>query len=77
LAGPSGAIERNRRWCSDGFEIGCDNGEWVRDPRFEFEKNVRALCPQDETQALAAGLANWRSVVFERNYEAFHEVISE
>jgi hypothetical protein len=19
--------ERNRRWCSDGFEIGCDNGE--------------------------------------------------
>src|SRR5262249_49319680 len=22
--------ERNRRWCSDGFEIGCDNGEWVR-----------------------------------------------
>ena len=18
--------ERNRRWCSDGFEIGCDNG---------------------------------------------------
>ncbi len=26
------AVERsNRRWCSDGFEIGCDNGEkvWV------------------------------------------------
>jgi putative transposase len=22
--------ERNRRWCADGFEIGCDNGEWVR-----------------------------------------------
>ncbi len=22
--------ERNRRWCSDGFEIGCDNGEQVR-----------------------------------------------
>ena len=22
--------ERNRRWCSDGFEIGCDNGERVR-----------------------------------------------
>jgi putative transposase len=22
--------ERNRRWCSDGFEIGCDNGEKVR-----------------------------------------------
>src|SRR5262245_3593296 len=21
--------ERNRRWCSDGFEIGCDNGERV------------------------------------------------
>ena len=21
---------RNRRWCSDGFEIGCDNGERVR-----------------------------------------------
>jgi transposase InsO family protein len=20
----------NRRWCSDGFEIGCDNGERVR-----------------------------------------------
>ena len=19
--------ERNRRWCSDGFEIGCDSGE--------------------------------------------------
>jgi putative transposase len=19
--------ERNRHWCSDGFEIGCDNGE--------------------------------------------------
>ena len=22
--------DRNRRWCSDGFEIGCDNGERVR-----------------------------------------------
>src|SRR5262249_60765058 len=22
--------ERNCRWCSDGFEIGCDNGERVR-----------------------------------------------
>jgi putative transposase len=22
--------ERNRRWCSDGFEIGCDNAEKVR-----------------------------------------------
>jgi putative transposase len=22
--------ERNRRWCSDGFEIGRDNGERVR-----------------------------------------------
>jgi putative transposase len=22
--------EQNRRWCSDGFEIGCDNGEKVR-----------------------------------------------
>ena len=22
--------ERNRRWCSDGFEIGCDNGDKVR-----------------------------------------------
>jgi putative transposase len=22
--------ERNRRWCSDGFEIGCDNGQRVR-----------------------------------------------
>ena len=22
--------ERNRRWCSDGFEIGCENGEKVR-----------------------------------------------
>jgi transposase InsO family protein len=22
--------ERNRRWCSDGFEIGCNNGERVR-----------------------------------------------
>lgn len=22
--------ERNRRWCSDGFEVGCDNGERVR-----------------------------------------------
>ena len=22
--------ERNRRWCSDGFEIGCENGERVR-----------------------------------------------
>lgn len=22
--------EPNRRWCSDGFEIGCDNGEKVR-----------------------------------------------
>src|SRR5215471_17060847 len=22
--------ERNRRWCSDGFEIGCDNGARVR-----------------------------------------------
>ena len=25
------AVERsNLRWCSDGFEIGCDNGETVR-----------------------------------------------
>ena len=22
--------ERNTRWCSDGLEIGCDNGEKVR-----------------------------------------------
>ena len=22
--------QRNRRWCSDGFEIGCDNGEKVQ-----------------------------------------------
>jgi putative transposase len=22
--------QRNRRWCSDAFEIGCDNGERVR-----------------------------------------------
>ena len=22
--------QRNRRWCSDGFEIGCDNGDRVR-----------------------------------------------
>jgi len=26
-----GAVDRpDRRWCSDGFEIGCDNGERVR-----------------------------------------------
>jgi putative transposase len=24
--------ERNRRWCSDGFEIGCDNGERCGSP---------------------------------------------
>jgi putative transposase len=33
LSGGDGRIavnERNRRWCSDGFEIGCDNGEKVR-----------------------------------------------
>src|SRR5947199_6106088 len=25
------AVDRpDRRWCSDGFEIGCDNGEKVR-----------------------------------------------
>src|SRR3989442_10736334 len=36
-AGPGGTLdgrspgdERGRRWCSDGFEIGCDNGERVR-----------------------------------------------
>jgi hypothetical protein len=23
-------IRGYRRWCSDGFEIGCDNGERVR-----------------------------------------------
>jgi transposase InsO family protein len=23
-------VEPNRRWCSDGFEIGCDNGDKVR-----------------------------------------------
>src|SRR5262245_65483791 len=28
--GPPMHAERNRRWCSDGFEIGCDNGERVR-----------------------------------------------
>src|SRR5262249_29054742 len=28
--GRIGVDERNRRWCSDGFEIGCDNGERVR-----------------------------------------------
>src|SRR2546429_1110342 len=28
--GRSAVDERNRRWCSDGFEIGCDNGERVR-----------------------------------------------
>src|SRR5258707_599202 len=28
--GRTAAEERNRRWCSDGFEIGCDNGERVR-----------------------------------------------
>jgi hypothetical protein len=25
--------ERNRRWCSNGFEIGCDNGERVSPSR--------------------------------------------
>src|SRR5262249_61691568 len=29
-AGRIAVDERNRRWCSDGFEIGCDNGERVR-----------------------------------------------
>jgi putative transposase len=24
--------ERNRRWCSDGFEIGCDNGQRCGSP---------------------------------------------
>src|SRR5262249_21548550 len=28
-AGRIAVDERNRRWCSDGFEIGCDNGERV------------------------------------------------
>ncbi len=23
-------MQRNQRWCSDGFEIACDNGERVR-----------------------------------------------
>jgi putative transposase len=27
---PRGKPARNRRWCSDGFQIGCDNGEKVR-----------------------------------------------
>ena len=28
--GQIAVAERNRRWCSDGFQIGCDNGEQVR-----------------------------------------------
>lgn len=25
------AVDRpDLRWCSDGFEVGCDNGEWAR-----------------------------------------------
>jgi putative transposase len=28
--GQIAVAERTRRWCSDGFEIGCDNGERVR-----------------------------------------------
>jgi transposase InsO family protein len=30
VAKPRFAAERNGRWCSEGFEIGCDNGEKVR-----------------------------------------------
>jgi HTH-like domain len=28
--------ERNRRWCSDGFEVGCDNGERVERSDFRL-----------------------------------------
>jgi transposase InsO family protein len=40
--------ERNRRWCSDGFEIGCDNGERVR---FAFALDC---CDREAMSFLAA-----------------------
>jgi len=30
MTGRIAVDERNRRWCSDGFEIGCNDGERVR-----------------------------------------------
>ena len=30
LDGKIAVVTRNTRWCSDGLEIGCDNGEKVR-----------------------------------------------
>ena len=51
--------ERNRRWCSDGFEIGCDNGERVR-VAFALD-----CCDREAMSFLAAtgGIAVWRGGV--------------
>ncbi len=47
--------ERNRRWCSDGFEIGCDNGERVR---VDFALD----CCDREAMSFPRVLPGWSSI---------------
>ncbi len=50
--------ERNRRWCSDGFEIGCDNGERVR-VAFALDSTMAAVTsPARHAASLATSASN-------------------
>ena len=45
--------ERNRRWCSDGFEIGCDNAVHCPGGSKSLRRCVRPLrTPREQTHAL-------------------------
>ena len=44
------AVDRpDTRWCSDGFEIGCDNGEKVRIADINAPETHGAQCPVEQT----------------------------
>jgi transposase InsO family protein len=57
--------KRNRRWCSDGFEIGCDNGERVRVVLRAFHKGLShpaRLPGRDRRQKSARGCSRSASL---------------
>ena len=53
----------NRRWCSDGFEIGCDNGERVRSIAVTERPSAmwRAPAASVETTCAISWWRRWRA----------------
>jgi Integrase core domain len=56
--------ERNRRWCSDGFEIGCDMAEaFVRTIKRDYVR----VSPRPNAEAVLRQLPSWIA-----NYNEVH-----